>query len=277
MDMTTLIGIIAGLAALIGGFLWEGGHISGLWEGTAALIVFGGTIAAVVVSYPIHRLRSIPNALRIAFKQRNNEMPKLIDDLVAMSTQARRNGVLVLEEPAQKHSNSFLRDGVMLVVDGTDPEIIKDMLDIEMDAVEYKYDGYAKIFESAGGFAPTFGIIGTVMGLIHVLSNLNDPAMLGPSIAVAFTATLYGVATANVIYLPIASKIRTRSAQHIREMEMIQCGVLAIQAGENPQIIRKKLSSFLQGEMATEPPAREANTKSAKVAPERGMKYETQK
>lgn len=274
MDKTIVVGIIAGLAALIGGFLLDGGHISGLWEGTAALIVFGGTIAAVIVSFPFHRLRNIPHALRMAFTRRSNEMPQLIDDIVAMSTQARRNGVLVLEEAAQKHTNPYVRDGVMLVVDGNDPEIIKEMLDIDMDAVEYKHDNYAKVFEAAGGYAPTMGIIGTVMGLIHVLGNLSDPSMLAPSIAVAFTATLYGVASANILYLPIASKIRSRSAQHIREMEMIQCGVLAIQAGENPQIVRKKLSSFLQGEETIEPIARESKASSMQQG--RGMKYETQ-
>lgn len=275
MDKTIVIGIIAGLAALIGGFIWEGGHISGLWGGAAALIVFGGTIASVIISFPFHRLRTIPNALRMAFAHRNNEMPQLIDDIVAMSTEARRNGVLVLEEKAQKHANSYVRDGVMLVVDGNDPEIIKEMLDMDMDGIEYKHDSYAKIFEAAGGYAPTMGIIGTVMGLIHVLGNLTDPSMLASSIAVAFIATLYGVASANLIYLPIASKIRSRSAQHIREMEMIQCGVLAIQAGENPQLIRKKLTSFLQGEESIEPAARQS--KASSIQQGRGMKYETQK
>ncbi|MCG7407958.1 flagellar motor protein [Paenibacillus sp. ACRRX] len=270
MDKTTLIGIIAGLVALIGGFLLEGGNLSGLWEATAALIVFGGTFAAVVVSFPGNRLRSIPQALKLAFRQTPTQMPRLIDDIVAMGTQARRDGVLALEDMVQKHKNPFLRDGMMMVVDGTDPELIKQILDIDMDAVEHKHDGYAKIFEAAGGYAPTMGIIGTVMGLIHVLSNLNDPTMLGPSIAVAFTATLYGVATANVIYLPIASKIKTRSEQMIREMEMLQFGVLAVQAGENPQIIRKKLSSFMQGEDAIQPLQRVPEMK-------RGMTYETQK
>lgn len=275
MDKTIVIGIIAGLAALIGGFIWEGGHISGLWGGAAALIVFGGTIASVVISFPFHRLRTVPNALRMAFVHRNNDMPQLIDDIVAMSTEARRNGVLILEDKAQKHSNPYVRDGIMLVVDGNDPEVIKELLDIDMDAVEYKHDGYAKVFEAAGGYAPTMGIIGTVMGLIHVLGNLTDPSMLASSIAVAFIATLYGVVSANLIYLPIASKIRTRSAQHVREMEMIQCGVLAIQAGENPQLVRKKLSSYLQGEEAIESIARESRASSTQRG--RGMKYETQK
>ncbi|MCE5169348.1 flagellar motor protein [Paenibacillus profundus] len=270
MDKTTVIGIIAGLAALIGGFLWEGGQISGLWEKTAALIVFGGTIAAVVVSFPGKRLRNIPSALKMAFRRNPTDAQKLIDDIVAMSNIARREGVLALEGHAQKHENGYLRDGMMMVVDGTDPELIKQMLELEMDGVEEKHDGYAKIFEAAGGYAPTMGIIGTVMGLIHVLSNLSDPSALGPSIAVAFTATLYGVATANVIYLPIASKIKSRSEGEIRLMEMMEYGILSVQAGENPQIVRKKLGSFLLAEDSLQP---------LKMVPDakRGMIHETQK
>ncbi|EHQ64165.1 MotA/TolQ/ExbB proton channel [Paenibacillus dendritiformis C454] len=270
MDKTTVIGIIAGLAALIGGFLWEGGNIGGLWEKTAALIVIGGTIAAVVVSFPGKRLRSIPQALKMAFAHRAPQPEKLIDDIVALSTVARREGMLSLEDTVQRHENEYLRSGMMMVIDGTEPELVKQMLELEMDAIAEKHEGYAKIFEAAGGFAPTMGILGTVMGLIHVLGSLNDPSMLGPSIAVAFTATLYGVATANVIYLPIASKIKERSADDIRIMEMMEYGILAVQAGENPQIVRKKLSSFLLAEDAFE---------SLKADPlmKRGMIHETQK
>ncbi|MCR8844835.1 flagellar motor protein [Paenibacillus sp. SC116] len=270
MDKTTIVGIAAGLIALIGGFIMEGGHLSGLWESTAAIIVFGGTIAAVVVSFPANRLRTIPDALRMAFTQPKSEMPQLIDDIVAMATQARREGVLVLEDEAHKHNNPFLKDGLLLVVDGTEAETVKELTDLDIDAVEQKHEGYAKIFEAAGGYAPTMGIIGTVMGLIHVLGSLNDPANLGPSIAVAFIATLYGVATANVIYLPVCTKIKVRSSQVIREMEMIQYGILSIQAGENPQIIRKKLSSFMLTETSHQPLARMPEMN-------RGMKVETQK
>lgn len=270
MDKTTVIGIVVGLVALIGGFIWEGGHISGLWEATAALIVFGGTFAAVIISFPMSRLKCIPQALRMAFREQPRDLNRLVDDLVAMSLQARREGVLALEASAQKHSHPFLRDGMMMVVDGTDPEVIQQMMDMEMDSVEQKHDGYAKIFEAAGGYAPTMGIIGTVMGLIHVLSNLNDPSMLGPSIAVAFTATLYGVVSANVLYLPVASKIRSRSALQIREMELVQLGILSIQAADNPKIVRRKLSTFMQGEDSYES-LREV------AEPKRGMNVEVQK
>ncbi|WP_152400005.1 flagellar motor protein [Paenibacillus cellulositrophicus] len=244
MEITTILGILAGLAALVGGFLWEGGQINGLMQAAAALIVFGGTIAAVVVSYPLHRLKTIPKALRFAFSKPAEDTNQLIEDLVGMATAARRNGVLSLERMAMDHHNSFLREGIRLVVDGTEESQIKQIMELEMDAVEQKHENYAKIFESAGGYAPTMGIIGTVMGLIHVLGSLSEPTDLGPSIAVAFTATLYGVASANIIFLPIASKIKSRSADEIQQMELLMQGILAIQNGEHPNMVRKKLVSF---------------------------------
>ncbi len=243
MDIVTILGILAGLAALVGGFLWEGGQISGLFQQTAALIVFGGTLAAVVISYPAARLKTIPHAIRYAFVRPDNDMEELVEDIVGMATAARRNGVLSIERKAQDHPNAFLSEGMQMVVDGTEPAILRQIMEIELDRAEMKHDGYAKIFESAGGYAPTMGIIGTVMGLIHVLGSLSDPTELGPSIAVAFIATLYGVASANLIFLPIASKIKSRSADEIQNMELLLQGILAIQNGEHPQIVRKKISS----------------------------------
>ncbi|MNP35037.1 Chemotaxis protein PomA [compost metagenome] len=161
-----------------------------------------------------------------------------------MATISRRNGVLALEQKSQDHPNLFLREGIQMVVDGTDSDLVRQILEIEMDRTESKYDGYAKIFESAGGYAPTMGIVGTVMGLIHVLGSLSEPTQLGPSIAVAFIATLYGVASANLIFLPIASKIKSRSADEIQNMELLLQGILAIQNGEHPHIVRKKIGSL---------------------------------
>lgn len=248
MDLTTIIGILAGIAALIGGFLWEGGELGGLFVGTAALIVFGGTFAAVIVSFPWSRLRTVPAALKFAFMRPRDNMEQLIEDVAALASESRRHGVLAIEKKAAAHPNPFLREGLLIVVDGTDPELVKQIMELEMDAAEQKYENYAKIFESAGGYAPTMGIIGTVMGLIHVLGSLTDPGALGPSIAVAFTATLYGVASANVLYLPIASKIRARSAEQLLQMELLFHGVLSVQAGDNPLLVRKKLESFLAAE-----------------------------
>ncbi|CAI6084486.1 Chemotaxis protein PomA [Cohnella sp. JJ-181] len=248
MDQTTSWGILAALAALIGGFLWEGGHWEGLVEKTALLIVFGGTFAAVAVSFPASRLKQIPESLKTAFRPSTPEISARIDEIVELATTARREGVLALENKIAEHQDSFIKNGLQIVVDGTDPELSRQILEFEIDAVEQRMENQAKIFESAGGYAPTMGIIGTVMGLIHVLSNLADPGTLGPAIAVAFTATLYGVASANIIYLPIASKIRIRAAESVQFTEMMLEGILAIQAGENPALIRKKLTAFMHTE-----------------------------
>ncbi|WP_438447355.1 flagellar motor protein [Gorillibacterium sp. sgz5001074] len=245
MDITTLLGLIVAFAGLLVGYVWDGGHLDALGVPSAMLIVFGGTIGAVIISFPLSQLKGVGTALKIAFTEPRRNPIQTIDELVEMATIARREGVLALEQKAQEHPNPFVKEGLMMVVDGTDPELTRQILELEMDAREHAYEGYAKVFESAGGFAPTMGIIGTVMGLIHVLGNLSDPNNLGPAIAVAFTATLYGVMSANVIYLPIASKIKVRSEEQISEMELMLEGILALQAGENPQLIKKKLTSFL--------------------------------
>lgn len=252
MDFTTVLGIILGIAALVSGYMWDGGHFSALLVPSAALIVFGGTIGAVIVSFPWSRLKELPRALGLAFKEKKADPHQIIEEIVDMATIARREGVLALEQRAQEHENPFLRDGLMMVVDGTDPELTRQILELEMDAIEHKHEGYARIFEAAGGYAPTMGIIGTVMGLIHVLGNLSDPSNLGPAIAVAFTATLYGVSSANLIYLPISNKIKIRSKELISELELMLEGILALQAGENPQLIKKKLTSFLHDETKKE-------------------------
>ncbi|WP_040952478.1 flagellar motor protein [Gorillibacterium massiliense] len=245
MDISTIIGLILGLLSLLGGFMLEGGDMGALMIYTAAIIVFGGTFGAVIVSFPLSKLKQIPSALRMAFIEQKHNPQQAIDEIVEMATIARREGVLALEQRAQDNPNPFLKEGLMMVVDGTDPELTRQILELEMDALEHEHEGYAKIFESAGGYAPTMGIIGTVLGLIHVLGNLEDPNSLGPKIAVAFAATLYGVASANVIYLPIANKIKIRSSELMNERELMLEGILALQAGENPQLIKKKLSSFL--------------------------------
>ncbi|PYI51243.1 flagellar motor protein [Paenibacillus flagellatus] len=251
MDLTTLLGILLGLLALVGGFLLEDGHISGLLVYTAAIIVFGGTFGAVVVSFPKSQLKLIPEALRMAFREPKSNPAALIEELVDMAVVARREGVLALEDRAQQHPNAFLREGLQMVVDGTDPDVLRQILEVEIEAKEKRHQNCAKLFEAAGGYAPTMGIIGTVMGLIHVLSNMSDPASLAGAIAVAFTATLYGVGSANVLYLPIANKIKVRSEELVAEMDMMLEGMLALQAGENPQLIQKKLASFLQLDAAS--------------------------
>lgn len=245
MDLTTILGLALGLLGLVGGYMMDGGHLSSLIIPSAMIIVFGGTFGAVAVSFPGSTLAKIPTALGIAFKHNKRDPSSTIDEIVDMASIARREGVLALEQRAQEHPNPFLKDGLTMVVDGTDPELTRQILELEMDAVEHNAGQMARVFEAGGGYAPTMGIIGTVMGLIHVLGNLSDPNSLGPAIAVAFTATLYGVMSANVIYLPLANKIKIRGKEQISEMELMLEGILALQAGENPQLIKKKLASFI--------------------------------
>ncbi|MFV9511512.1 flagellar motor protein [Tepidibacillus sp. LV47] len=246
MDLSTVIGLILGLSGLIGGFILEGGHASSLLQLTAFMIVFGGTFGAVIISFPMEQLKTVPKLLKIAFTEKKLNVHESIQQLVEFSTLARREGILAVEQHYDKmEGNPFLKEGMMLVVDGVDPQLIREILEIEIANIEARHEKGIRIFEAAGGYAPTMGIIGTVMGLVHVLGNLSDPDSLGPSIAVAFIATLYGVSSANVIYLPIASKLRARSQMEVLIKELEVEGILSIQAGENPQMLRKKLLAFL--------------------------------
>ncbi len=245
MDITTLVGLLLSLVSLLVAFMMEGGSPLALFGLSAGLIVFGGTIGALIVSYPGAQLRTIPSLFKIAFTNRLQEPLDTIDELVSLATTARREGILSLEDKITGLTDEFLKNGVQLVVDGVDPELVRTILETELTAMEERHETGAGIFEAAGGFSPTMGILGTVMGLIHVLSNLSNVASLGPLIATAFIATLYGVGTANLFWLPIASKLKMRSKSEITARELIVEGVLSIQAGENPNTLRQKLQVFL--------------------------------
>lgn len=248
MDRTTVTGLLLGLGALLLGFAAEGGHLAALLSPTAALIVFGGTFGAVVLSTPGEQLRQIPKALKIAFKPQTLDANETIDELVELSMVARREGVLALEDRVETNEDEFLRNGLRLVVDGVDSDLVRSILETELSFLEDRHEKAAQPFEAAGGYAPTMGIIGTVMGLVHVLGGLSNVDTLGPQIATAFIATLYGVASANVLYLPLAAKLKRRSKDEVIVRELMIEGVLSIQAGENPNILRHKLRAFLAPE-----------------------------
>ncbi|MDH7479793.1 MAG: flagellar motor protein [Syntrophomonadaceae bacterium] len=246
MDLTTLLGVALGICSLVIAFVLDGGHVLALLKPTAAMIVFGGTIGATAVGYTLEELKSVPRLFAIAFmEQQKFEVAELIQRLTGIADRARREGLLSLEQELPEISDSFLRQGLQLIIDGTDPELTRNMMETEMLAVEERHQVGIGMFEAAGGFAPTMGIIGTVMGLVHVLSNLQDPSSLGPSIALAFIATFYGVGSANLVWLPIANKLKNRSNKEKIVKEMVMEGILSIQAGENPTIIREKLLSFI--------------------------------
>ncbi|MCO7124976.1 flagellar motor protein [Sporolactobacillus shoreicorticis] len=249
MDVATVIGLLVGLLSLIVGFLLEGGELVALLKVTAFLIVVGGTIGAVVVSFPGKILAKTPFILRYAFTKPKERQDDTIVELINLANISRREGLLALEGEQRKFENdAFMSNGIQMVVDGVDSDVIDDILNRDIELYEQKILSIGKIFESAGGYAPTMGIIGTVMGLVHVLGSLEDAAALGPAIAVAFIATLYGVGSANVIYLPIYTKIRNKLAGDVLIRQLKTEGILSIQYGESTMILKKKLYAFLTEE-----------------------------
>lgn len=212
---------------------------------SAALIVFGGTIGVTVISFSLTEIKNIPNLIKIALFPKQQEPSQIIDLIVGLADEARREGLLYLENRLDDINDQFLRKGVQLVVDGTDPELVRSIMEVELYAIEERHHVGSSIFEAAGGYAPTMGIIGTVMGLVHVLGNMSDPNSLGPAIAVAFMATLYGIGSANILYLPLASKLSNLSKKEINLRMLMIEGIVSLQAGYNPILIRERLSAFL--------------------------------
>jgi chemotaxis protein MotA len=245
MDIATLVGLLIGIAGLIGGFLLEGGNAGMLWVHTAFIIVVGGTIGATMIGYSMDELKKMGYFFRVVFSDKKIDYLSVLETLVDTADKARREGLLSLESQLADIESPFLSRGLQLVIDGTDPELTRSMLEMEIEAFEKEEHLGAEIFLTAGGFAPTMGIIGTVMGLVHVLSNVADPDELAGAIAVAFLATLYGVGSANVLWIPFATKCKTKANKQVLLMELILEGVLSIQAGENPRVIREKLMTFL--------------------------------
>lgn len=256
MDLPLVLGLLLSIVSLLGGFLWDGGHAGSLLNPAAALIVFGGTFGATVVSFSISELKNVPNLFKIALFPKEQEPSLVIDLIVSLADEARREGLLYLENRLDDINDKFLRKGVQLVVDGTDPELVRSIMEVELYAIEERHHVGSSIFEAAGGYAPTMGIIGTVMGLVHVLGNMSDPDSLGPAIAVAFLATLYGVGSANVLWLPVAAKLSNLSKKETNLRMLMIEGIVSLQAGYNPILIRERLSAFLN------PSTREAEKES---------------
>jgi len=246
MEPGTPVGLIVGFGALLLAAVLEGGEISGFIQGTAALIVFGGTFGATLVSFPLKRVVLLPRLIMEAFFERSGTSPaEIVEQFVRLAQVARREGLLALEEEANKLEDPFVKKGLLLVVDGIDAEVIETVLATDIQALKERHEAGYGILEAMGGYAPTMGIIGTVMGLIHVLSSLSDPSQLGPAIAVAFVATLYGVSSANLLWIPMATKLKAKSKHEVFLRELAVVGLLSVQAGDNPRIVREKLEAFL--------------------------------
>jgi chemotaxis protein MotA len=257
IELTTLAGVLLGVGLVLLGHGLEGGRLGSLLQGAAAVIVFGGTLGAVLVSFPLQEVRRAAASLRHAFVSDESPAEEILSTIGRFAIKARKEGLLALEEDADRVQEPFLRKGLTLAIDGTNSTTLRAMLEAEITSREEADEGPARVFEAAGGYAPTVGILGAVLGLIHVMENLSDPSNLGSGIAVAFVATIYGVGSANLILLPIGSRLRARAARLARRREVILEGVLAIQEGLNPRLIEHKLRGLLGIEVpASRPPAK---------------------
>lgn len=245
MDITTIIGLVLGFTGIIVGFILEGGHVTSLFGLSPAVIVILGTFGATMIGIPFNEIKKIPQWIKIAFTNQSFGVEKAYYTLVHFAEKARQEGLLSLEQELETIEDKFTKQGMQLVIDGTDPEITRNILESNIDVLENRHKIGISFFEAAGGYSPTLGIIGTVMGLVHVLGNLSDPDSLSSSIAAAFIATLYGVCLANLVYLPIASKLKIKNAMEVQTMEMILDGIISIQSGENPAILKEKLKTHL--------------------------------
>jgi len=246
MDVLSLIGIFIGFMAVVGGNFLEGGEFASLLNGPAALLVFGGTIGAALLQTPVSGLKRSVAMLRWIVMPPSVGFQKGVERVVAWATTARREGLLGLETVSELESDPFSRKGLQLLVDGNEPESIRNVLEAESGIREQRDVDAAQFYESMGGYSPTIGIIGAVVGLIHVMGSLEDPSKVGPGIAVAFVATIYGVAFANLLLLPIATKLRGCIRQEAQYREMIIEGIIAIADGENPRAIELRLTGYLE-------------------------------
>ena len=245
MSIPTLLGLIGALTALAVSITMEGGSLGAFISPSALLVVYGGTLGATLISFPASTVKKIPSLLGRAFRKEKSDLEGVAKVLLKLAERARREGLLALEEEVTGINDPFLKRGVLLVIDGTDPDLVRGILEADLAVRHSELESESGLFEAMGGFSPTMGIIGTVMGLVNVLANLTDPTKLGGAIAVAFIATFYGVGTANIVWLPIGSKLKKNAEAQALVEEMIMEGLASIQNGENPRILQERLDAYL--------------------------------
>jgi len=245
IEITTIVGLVVALSAILGGQMLEGGHIGTLMQLTAFIIVIGGTLGAVMIQYSLPVFLLGMKLISWAFVPPRIVLEDIIDQITNWGNTARRGGLLSLEPMLMEMNDPFMKKGLQMLVDGAEPEKLREALEVEMDAYDEHYRLAAKVWESAGGYSPTIGIIGAVMGLIHVMENLSDPSKLGAGIAVAFVATIYGVGSANLFFLPVSSKVKSIIGKEMIKRQMVVDGLVAIANGENPRLIETRLRGFI--------------------------------
>ena len=244
MDIATIIGLAAAFG-LVGWSILAGGNLSGFLNLPAAAIVLGGTFGSLLVHFPLSRFLGLFQILRKTLVFVQPEPDAVIEKMVKYAERARREGMLALEDDSETEEDEFLRKGLRLAVDGTDPQLLEKILHTDLQQIENRHFEGAKILAAGGTFAPAFGMIGTLIGLVSMLSTLSDPAKIGAGMATALVTTFYGAVLANALFLPLAGKLETRSREELLNKEMVIDGIMAIQSGDSPRIVEEKLRSFL--------------------------------
>ena len=251
MDMASVIGTILGITSVVGGQILEGGHLSQIMQGTAALIVVGGTIGATLTAYPMSDVKKAMSLMPMVYKNVNMDMRPDIEEIIRIATIARKEGILAVEGQRDSFQNPLFKKSIKFVIDGFEPKTVQDILDTEIFLAFEEEEAAGKVLEGGGGFAPTIGIIGAVLGLIHVMSMLDQPSKIGDGIAVAFVATVYGVGMANLFMIPWGTKMKRKAAQRMLVKEVVKLGVVGIQEGLNPHFLQEKLEVFLEEHLRT--------------------------
>lgn len=245
MDIASIIGLLLAVGLILGSIATGSAPFSAFIDVPSVLVVIGGSIGASFICFPLKSILSVPMVAKKVFLNRADHIPDLIEQLVSLAETARRDGLLALEARLGEVDNSFIRLGIQMAVDGTRPEAIEDIMRTEIDAVATRHRDGKSIMDQMGRFAPAYGMIGTLMGLIMMLSDMSDPSKIGSGMAVALITTLYGAIVANVLFIPFAEKLGFINKQEMISLEIIVRGIMAIQSGENPRVVEQKLSTFL--------------------------------
>ena len=245
MNLSAVLGLVLGVACLIFGILVAGGSVLMFWDAPSVIVTVGGGFCALMVAYPFASLAQMPGLMKMVIFPSKFNLTVMIVTLVSFSEKTRREGLLSLDDDLEALDEPFLKKGLQLVVDATDPELVRAIMEIEIDEMANRHDSNKKIFDDFAGLAPSFGMIGTLMGLVLMLVNLNDKSMVGPYLAVAIITTFYGAVLAYLVFTPMAANLDTQTGEEVLMKNMILMGILSIQAGENPRILKEKLVSFL--------------------------------
>lgn len=248
LDISTIIGFICGIVFVITSIMING-RLGLFFDLPSVMITIGGTFASVLISYPLNKFLNSLKSARLVFKTQEFDTGNIIQKIIDLANIARKEGLLALEEAAQSMEDKFLQKGILLIVDGTDPELVRNIMETELSFIEERHASNRSVYEFMSAMGPAFGMIGTLIGLINMLANLDDPSSVGPNMAVAIVTTFYGSFIANVFCIPVVNKLKIRSSEEILMKEVMLEGILSIQAGENPRIIEEKLKAFLSPQL----------------------------